>query len=372
VIPFIDLQVQHKKIAPQINRAIYKIIQRGDFILGEDVLAFEDEFAKFHRARYAVGVSSGTAALFLALKSLGIKNSDEVIVPAFTYIATALAVSYAQAKPVFADIDERTYNISLKSIEKAITKNTKAIIPVHLYGQPADMKGILKLARENNLKVIEDAAQAHGASITEGSAGHKMAGSIGDAGCFSFYPTKNLGAIGDGGMVTTNDEKTYKALLMLRDYGRVSKYEHAMIGYNSRLDTLQAAVLRVKLRKLQEYNDLRIRIAGLYDKLLGDCQEVVLPYRSGALRHVYHAYVIRTKRRDILFKRLRDKAIGTIIYYPIPLHLQKAYQDLGYKEGDFPVSEAMAKEVISLPIYPYLQDKQIKFVARTIKEALRG
>jgi dTDP-4-amino-4,6-dideoxygalactose transaminase len=367
VIQFSDLYAQHKELDKEIKKAINKVIKKSDFILGEDVRLFEEEFAKFCHSRYAVGVSSGTAALFLALSALGIKEGDEVIVPAFTYIATAFAVSYTGAKPVFVDIREDTYNIDADKIKKAITKNTRAIIPVHLYGQPADMPRILKIAKEHNLKVIEDAAQAHGASIKMPNGKWKVCGGIGDVGCFSFYPSKNLGAMGDAGIITTDNEETYRKLLMLRDYGRVSKYEHAVIGYNARLDTLQAAILRLKLKRLDAWNKMRREAAERYNNLLKDLGGVVIPYVSMSVKHVYHVYAIRVKKRDELALLLKKNGIGAIVHYPIPLHLQEAYRGLGYKKGDFPVSEKVAQEIISLPMHPHLKENQIKYVVGVIK-----
>ncbi len=386
-VPFADLRLQHKELKKEMNFAIAKVVKRGDFILGAEVGIFEKKFAEFCGVNYAVGVSSGTAALFLAVLSLDIGPSDEVIVPDFTYIATALAVSYTGAKPVFVDIEEDSYNIDVTKIKNAITKHTKAIIPVHLYGQVANMAEILKVAKEYNLKVIEDAAQAHGAVYREGRGerlvdGEKRkkmggprsgikAGAIGDIGCFSFYPTKNLGGLGDGGMIVTNKQEVYKKLLMLRDYGRVSKYEHAIIGYNSRLDTLQAAILRIKLKKLPLWNQLRKEAAYLYNECFKDTPEVVIPYQSSFAEHIYHVYSIRVKNRDELFEVLKSKGIGVLIHYPVPLHLQAAYKNLGYKKGDFPVSEKIAGEIMSLPIYPYIKETQVRFVARVIKSFLR-
>jgi len=367
-----DLGAQHKEIKKQINRALDRVILRGDFILGKDVRLFEKEFAQFCNTQYAIGVSSGTAALFLSILSLGIGPQDEVIVPVFTYIATSLAVSYTGARPVFIDIEEDTYNLDIVKFKKAITKNTKAVILVHLFGQPANMPEILKIAKEYNLKVIEDAAQAHGASIKMPGNKWRVVGGIGDIGCFSFYPSKNLGALGDGGMITTNNEEIYKKLLMLRNYGRLSKYKHAIIGYNSRLDTLQAAILRVKLKRLNAWNKMRRKAASIYDKFLKDIDGIVTPYVCPSVWHVYHAYAIKTNKRDILFNQLKNKGIDVIIYYPIPLHLQKAYEGLGYKRGDFPIAERVAQEIISLPMYPHLKETQIKFIVKTIKEIIES
>ena len=369
MIPFSDLNAQHREVKKEINQAVSRVIKKGDFILGEDVKFFEQEFAKFCQVRFSVGVSSGTAALFLALVSLDIGEGDEVIVPDFTYIATALAVSYTGAKPVFVDIDEKTYNIDTSKIEKAITAKTKAIIPVHLYGQPAEMDKILSLARRHNLKVIEDAAQAHGATIRLADGKKHLAGSIGDIGCFSFYPSKNLGALGDGGMVVTNNEAIYHKLLMLRDYGRVSKYEHSIVGYNSRLDTIQAAILRIKLKKLGIWNNLRQQAAGNYNWLF-DGSGVITPYVSPLVKHVYHVYAVRIKNREEVCAALKAKDITAIIHYPIPLHLQKAYAGLGYKKGDFPVSEKVSQEILSIPMFPHITQKQIKTVVSVLKACL--
>jgi dTDP-4-amino-4,6-dideoxygalactose transaminase len=371
-IQFSDLGAQHKEIKNEINKAVKCTILRGDFILGEDVKLFEAEFGKFCGVKYALGLSSGTAALFLALRALGISANDEVIVPAYTYIATALAVSYTGAKPVFVDIDEATYNIDVDKIKSAITKKTKAIIPVHLYGQMADMSGIMKIAKEYNLRVIEDAAQAHGATIKMANRNIGIAGAIGDIGCFSFYPSKNLGGMGDGGMVVTNNDKLHQQLRMLRDYGRVSKYEHAVIGYNSRLDTLQASILRAKLKKLNKWNAMRREAAAIYNALFKDMPEVVIPFVAPGATPVYHVYAIRTPKRDLVFQQLTKQGVGVIVHYPIPLHLQKAYQELRHKRGDFPVAERVSEEIISLPMYPHIKRTQIKFVVDNIKKVLKN
>lgn len=371
-VQFADLGAQHKELKKEIDSALKRVIRRGDFILGEDVRLFEEEFARFCGSKFAVGVSSGTEALFLALESLGIGEGDEVIVPVFTFIATALSVSYTGAKPVFVDIEEDSFNMDVAKIKRAITRNTKAIIPVHLYGRPANMPEILKIAKDYNLKVIEDAAQAHGSSVKMTNGSWKLAGSIGDIGCFSFYPSKNLGAMGDAGLITTDNKEIYKKLLVLRDCGRLSKYEHALIGYNSRLDTLQAALLRVKLRKLKVWNDRRLDAARLYSSLLKGVDGIIIPGEASYLKHIFHAYTIRLNSRDDLLRILQDKKISAIIYYPIPLHLQPAYKNLGYKQGDFPVAEKLAKEVISLPIYPHLRKSQIVYITDTIKKSLRS
>lgn len=371
-IEFSDLRAQHREIDGEITQAIKNVINRSDFILGKEVGLFEREFARFCHSRYAVGISSGTEALFLSALSLGIGRNDEVIVPVFTYIATALAVSYTGARPVFVDIEKDTYNIDVVKTEKAITKHTKAIIPVHLYGQPANMPEILRLAKANHLRVIEDAAQAHGAAIIMQDGKWHITGSLGDIGCFSFYPSKNLGGMGDGGMVVTDNEELYKKLLILRDSGRISKYEHIIIGYNARLDTIQAAILRVKLRRLNLWNKMRSHVAAIYNNLLKDIEGIIIPHSPNSVRHIYHVYAIRTKRRDELFRRLKEKGIGVIVHYPLPLHLAGAYKDLGYKRGDFPIAEEVAGEIISLPMYPQLKETQLRYIARLIKDILRG
>ncbi|MFA4992173.1 MAG: DegT/DnrJ/EryC1/StrS family aminotransferase, partial [Candidatus Omnitrophota bacterium] len=298
--------------------------------------------------------------------ALGIGKGDEVITPSYTYIATSLAISMTGATPVFADIDEKTYCVDAGKIEKLITKRTKAVLPVHLYGHPADMDPILKIAGDHNLRVIEDAAQAHGALYK----GRKVGG-LGDAACFSFYPTKNLGAFGDGGMMLTNSEEVRDKMLLLRDYGRKDRYEHVLKGYNSRLDTLQAAILRVKLGHLDEWNEGRRRNAALYSVLLsGKGASVTLPREEGFARHVYHQYVIRVRGRDNLIKRLSEKGVRPLIHYPIPVHLQECYRELGYKKGSLPVSEMVSEEVLSLPLYPELTKQEIEYAAGAIKDIL--
>jgi dTDP-4-amino-4,6-dideoxygalactose transaminase len=375
-VPFLDLPRANKRIGAEIKAAVKAVIDRSNFILGDDVSLFEREFASFCGAEFGVGLNSGTDALFLSLKAMGIKEGDEVIVPVFTFIATANAVTYTGAKPVFVDIDEKTYNIDPQKLEKAVTRRTKAIIPVHLFGQSADMDLIMAIARKHGLKVIEDACQAHGALYKSQS--HKVAkaqvkvGAIGDAGCFSFYPTKNLGGFGDGGMVVTNDESLYKELILLRDCGRKSRYEHVVLGYNSRLDTIQAAVLRVKLKYLALWNKMRRYNAGLYDKFLEDAAGVVRPVIADYSEHVYHVYAVRLKKRDKAIDQLRASGVGVMVNYPIPLHLQRAYRELGYKKGDFPVAEKICREIISLPMYPLLEKNKIRYTAHILRKFAGG
>lgn len=370
-IPFADLNAQYKEIKSDVDKALKGVFKRGDFILGDEVKKFEHEFAEYCQRKFAVGVNSGTDALFLGLLSLGVGPGDEVIVPAFTYIATALAVTFTGARPVFADIDESTYNIDVTKIKGLITKKTKAIIPVHLYGQPAEMKQILELAKARDLKIVEDAAQAHGAEYKISEKKWQIAGSIGDIGCFSFYPTKNLGALGDGGMVTVDNEEVYKRLLKLRDYGRQSRYEHVTLGYNSRLDTVQAAILRIKLRHLDRWNSMRRANAMIYAEKLNDVSGITAPQEADYAKHIYHVYAVRLKNRDKIVDELNKKGINALIHYPKPLHLQQVYIGLGYKEGDFPVSEKAAREVMSLPMYPHLKEKQITFIVDTLKKVIK-
>jgi len=323
---------------------------------------FEEEFAEYCGVRFAVGAGSGTEALHLALLACGVGNGHEVITVPHTFIATAEAITLTGAKPVFVDIDPQTYTIDAAQIEDAITERTKAIIPVHLYGQPAYMEPMLALAERNKLLVIEDAAQAHGA-VYKG----KKVGGFGAAGCFSFYPTKNLGAYGDGGAVVTDDEEIAQRVMMLRDHGSKQKYRHDIEGLTSRLDTLQAAILRVKLRHVDRWNQQRRDRASLYDALLEDAEGVVCPTVREGCAHVYHLYVIRTTERDRLREHLRRVGILTGIHYPIPLHLQPAYGYLGIAEGAYPVTEQIAKEILSLPMYPELSREDLEAVAREIK-----
>ena len=361
-VPFLDLKKQYQSIKDEVNVNVQQVMDSGRFVLGENVRSFEKEFASFCGTEYAVGMANGTDALCLALLACGIEKGDEVITVPDTFIATTEAISQTGAKIVFVDVNLSTYNIDVSQIEGAINERTRAILPVHLFGQPADMDPILGIARKHNLKVIEDACQAHGAEYKG-----KKAGSIGNVGCFSFYPSKNLGAFGDGGMVVTNDVEIAQKVKMFRDHGQIKKYKHLVEGYNSRLDEIQAAILRIKLKKLNEWNSLRRRNALIYNELLKDVDEVTPPFEVEYARHVYYLYVIRTKKRDKLREYLKSKGVGTGLHYPIPLHLQKAYEYLGYKEGNFPVTEKCAKEILSLPMFPELTEEQIEKVVREIK-----
>jgi dTDP-4-amino-4,6-dideoxygalactose transaminase len=361
-VPFVDLGVQYRAISAEIDDAISKVIQDADFILGREVRLFEEEFAEFCDSSHAVGVDSGTSALELALRAFDIGPGDEVITAANSFIASALGISHAGAKPVLVDVDPFTYTLDVKALERAITRRTKAIIPVHLYGHPAHMGPIRQLADKHGLVVIEDACQAHGARYKG-----KRVGSLGHAAAFSFYPGKNLGAYGDGGAVVTKDRKIASRLEMLRNYGQKEKYKHLFRGYNRRLDTMQAAILRVKLKYLEKWNAARRWNAKLYQKHL-EGSGVVVPGEAGGAESVWHLYVIRTEQRDALKEHLVSKGINASIHYPIPIHLQPAYQDLGCKRGDFPVTEAHADRILSLPMYAELSDRQIEFISQTVCE----
>ena len=362
-IPQVDLKAQYKLIKKEINVAILKVLKNTTFILDENVKKFEEEFAKFCNVKYAVGVGNGTDALYLALRACGISRGDEVITQPNTFIATVETITLNGAKPVFVDINSDTYDIDINKIEGAITKKTKAIIPVHLYGQPADMDPILRIAKRHNLWVIEDAAQAHGAEYKG-----KKIGSLGDVGCFSFFPAKNLGAYGDGGMVITKNKKLAKKIAMLRNHGRIEKYKHEIEGVNSRLDEIQAAILRVKLRYLDKWNKARRQCAKLYDNFLRNIEKMKTPFVPSWATPVFYVYTIRVKEREKLREYLKKKGISTGIYYPIPLHLQPAYKYLNYKKGDFPEAEKTADEILSLPMYPELKISQIKFITNSIKD----
>lgn len=360
-VPFVDLKTQHKGLADELQPVISAILERGDFILGEDVRLFEAEFAGYCETQHAVGVSSGTAALELALRAFEIGPGDEVITSAHTFIATAAAISFAGARPVLVDADAQSYNIDVSRIEAAITGRTKAIIPVHLYGQPANIDPILEIARHRGLVVIEDACQAHGARYRG-----KRIGSLGHAAAFSFYPAKNLGACGDAGAVVTSDSQVAERIRMLRDHGQREKYYHTLLGYNHRLDTLQAAVLRVKLKYLDRWNAARRGHARLYNRLL-EGTPVITPREVDGCECAYHLYVIRARDRDALNAHLHDKGIATGIHYPVPIHLQPAYRNLGYGKGSFPVTEECCAQVLSLPMYAELTPEQIQHVVRAIR-----
>jgi dTDP-4-amino-4,6-dideoxygalactose transaminase len=364
-VPFLDLQAHHAPHMAEFEAAIREVIACGAFAGGPYVAAFEKDFAAFCQTQHAVGVGNGTDALWLALLACGVGPGDEVITSPATFMATAEAISYCGAKPVFVDIDEQTYTIDPSLIEAAITPRTKAVIPVHLHGQTADMDPILAIARKHGLFVIEDACQAHGAEYKG-----RRAGSIGDAGAFSFYPGKNLGAFGEAGAVVTNNEELAKKMATLREHGQSRKYYHSMIGWNARMDGIQAAVLSIKLRHLAQSNTLRRRHAALYNQLLQGVEEVILPTEAAGNQSVYHIYAVRVSDRDELMRQLGEAGIGTGIHYPVPVHLQEAYRDLGYREGDLPIAERVSTELLSLPMFPELTDSQIRTVADCVKQSL--
>lgn len=360
-IPLVNLKSQYQSIKKEINEAINNILDTTAFIDGPIVDEFEKDFARYCNCKYAISMNSGTAALHISMLALGFKAGDEVITTPHTFIATSEAISQSGAKIVFADIDPKTYNIDPKKVEKAITSRTKAILPVHIYGQPSDMTSIQSIAKKHNLAVIEDCCQAHGAKIQDQTV------PICDIGAFSFYPGKNLGAYGDGGILVTNSEEIAKKCSMLRDHGRLTKYEHEMEGYNQRLDTIQAAILSIKLKQLNKWTDMRIKNAGLYtEKLKG--LDIITPYVSENYKHVYHLYVIQVHKRDQLLKFLNDNKIGAGIHYPIPLHLQPAYKHMSLGRGSFPVTEKLADSIISLPMYPEITEEEIDYIVMKINE----
>jgi len=361
-IPLVDLNIQYQTIKSEAREAIDRVLESSTFILGEDVDAFEEEFAKYCKAKYCVGLDNGTSALELGMRALNIGQGDEVITPVNSFIASTSSISMTEATPVWVDCDPKTYNMDPLEIEKKITKKTKAIMPVHLYGQPADMKKIIAIAKKYKLYIIEDACQAHGASIIG-----KPVGSFGAYAAFSFYPGKNLGAFGDAGALVTNDRHIYETVKKMRNYGQSKKYHHDFIAWNRRLDSLQAAILRVKLRYLDNWNKQRMKNAHMYNKLLKDAS-VITPYHDPITTHVYHLYVIRVNDRKKLQKYLEKKGVSTGIHYPIPLHLQKAYRFIAKKRGGFPISEKYAQKVLSIPMYPELTEEKIFYITDAIKK----
>jgi dTDP-4-amino-4,6-dideoxygalactose transaminase len=364
MIPFIDLQAQYRSIKSELEEAVLKALASTQYILGDEVSAFEAEFSAFCNTKYAVAVNSGTSALHLALLAAGVDRDDEVITVASTFVATVAAIDYIGARPVFVDVEQGTLNMDATLIESRITERTKAIIPVHLHGHPSNMDPILEIARRRGLKVIEDAAQAHDSEYKRA-----RVGSIGDIGCFSFYPGKNLGACGEGGIIVTNNAEYADKVSMLRDWGQSRKYHHDLKGFNYRMDGIQGAVLRVKLRYLKEWTEARRRNASLYDELLSDTA-IITPEERSYARHVYHVYSIRVSKRDAFQQALRNAGIPTGIHYPIPVHLQRAYAEFGYQLGDLPVTERAAGELLSLPMFAELEDKQIQQISYTIQGLL--
>jgi dTDP-4-amino-4,6-dideoxygalactose transaminase len=364
-VPFLDLHAHHEPILPQVDEVIHRVIESGAFAGGPFVDRFEEDFAAFCECRHAIGVGSGTEALWLSLLALDIGAGDEVITVPNSFMATAEAISYCGARPVFVDVDECTYTMNPETLERAITPKTKAIIPVHLFGQPADMEPIQAVAQEHGLHIVEDACQAHGARYKG-----QRAGSMGIAGCFSFYPGKNLGAFGEAGAVVTNNANLNEKIRVLRDHGQFRKYHHSKVGWNCRMDGIQAGVLRVKLQTLENDNQRRRAHADHYNRTLSEIPGVLTPLHAAYAQHVYHIYAIRVKERDRVMELLAKKEIGCAVHYPIAIHLQEAYRSLGYKEGSFPVAERCAREFVSLPMYPELTREQIDRVVVSVNEAV--
>jgi len=369
MVPFLDLTRQYERIKSEILSATQSVYEKGRFILGEEVSGLEKEFSHYCGVRYGVGVGSGTDALYLALKAAGIGNGDQVVTVANSFVATALAISFAGVKPIFVDIDPKTYTMDPNRLElllksektKKSGQKIRAILPVHLYGHPADMDAIMEIANRYDLDVIEDACQAHGAKV-----GRRKVGSLGAMGCFSFYPTKNLGGYGDGGIVVTDHQKYDRKLRLLRCYGQREKYHHILKGHNSRLDEIQAAVLRVKLKYLDQWNEERRRKANLYTKMLSPLG-LACPSEKKGVRHVYHLYTIQTGKRNALQTFLKKEEIETLIHYPIPIPLEKAYQETGYRRGDFPWTERWSREILSLPFFPEISESEMGEVVEGVR-----
>jgi dTDP-4-amino-4,6-dideoxygalactose transaminase len=364
-VPFLDLHAHHAPLMEQFVDAFRRVTESSAFAGGPFVAKFEEEFAAFCGTRHAVAVGNGTDALWLSLLALGIGPGDEVITAPNSFMATAEAISYCGAKPVFVDVDEATYTMNPAKIEEAITLRTRAIIPVHLYGQMADMEAILAIARRNGLQVVEDACQAHGAR----RAGH-TAGASGITGCFSFYPGKNLGAFGEGGGITTNDPDILTKMKVLRDHGQARKYHHSMIGWNARMDGIQGAILSIKLKHLAAANEARRQHAALYDQLLADEPRIIRPITAAGAEHVFHIYCVRVPNRDQVLAKMNERGLNCAIHYPVPIHLQEAYRSLGLKPGSFPVVERCAGELLSLPMFPELKPEQVERVAAGLKECV--
>jgi dTDP-4-amino-4,6-dideoxygalactose transaminase len=374
MIPFVDLTRQYQKIKKEILSATQRVYEKGRFILGEEVSAFEKEFSHYCGVQYGVGVGSGTDALFLALKAVGIGEGDEVVTVANSFVSTALAISFTGAKPLFVDIDPRTYTMDPNGLELLLKRERakhggrkiKAVLPVHLYGHPAEMDSMMEIANRYDLIVIEDACQAHGAKY-----GRRKVGSFGAMGCFSFYPTKNLGGYGDGGMVVTNHKRYERNLRLLRSYGEREKYQHILKGHNSRLDEIQAAMLRTKLKYLDQWNEERRRKANSYTEKLSPLG-VVCPSEKKGARHVYHLYAIKTGKRESLQAFLKKRGIETLIHYPIPIPLQKAYRELGYRRRDFPLTNLWSRKILSLPFFPEMKEREMEEVAEGIRSFIKN
>ena len=369
-IPLVDLKAQYATIRDEVRHAIDEVLESMQLTIGPNVKAFDQEFATYIGTKHSVGVGSGTDALQLAIRACGVSSGDEVITVSFTFFATVEAILYANARPILVEVDERTMNMDAAAVAAAITQRTKAIIPVHLYGRTVDLKPLRQIAQDRNIMIIEDAAQAHGAVTDDGKT---KAGASGRVGCFSFYCSKNLGAYGEAGSITTSDDRLAEELRALREHGQSTRYYHPVVGYNARLDEIQAAILRIKLRRLPEWNTRRREIARTYNKLLAG-SDVITPEIPSGERHVFYVYCIRVPggRRDDLRKYLGERGIGTQIHYPVPIHLQQSAEFLGYRKGDLPVTERLASEVLSLPMYPELTDEQIDRVTTSVREFMKG
>ena len=364
MIPLLDLKAQYASIKSEIDAAVLGVLASGQYTLGDEVESFEREFANYCGVRHAIAVNTGTSAIHLSLLAAGIGPNDEVITVPFTFVATVSAICYTGARPVFVDVEPQTLTIDPAQVEAKITPRTKAIIPVHLYGQMADMDALSAIADRHGIAIIEDACQAHGAEYKG-----RRAGSIGLSGCFSFYPGKNLGACGEAGMAITNSDEQASAMRMLRDWGQAQRYHHALKGFNYRMDAIQGAILRVKLRHIEDWTDRRRAHASHYSRRLDAMADVETPAETVGRRHVYHVYAIRSRGRDRLQKALAEQGVQSGLHYPIPVHLQQAHDDLGYRQGDFPVSEAAAGEVLSLPVYPEMTKSQVDAVVDAMENA---
>lgn len=365
MVPFFDLKLQHKSIRDELLIELRKVLEETSFILGPQVDEFEKSFSNFVETSYGIGVNSGTSALHLALAALDVGPGDEVIVPAMTFIATASAVEYNGAKVVLVDVDDKTYTMDPEMLESVITSNTKAIIPVHLYGQPAEMDSILEIANKHGLAVIEDAAQAHGATYRG-----KKVGSLGTCGCFSFYPSKNLGACGEGGIVVTSDETLMHKIKVLRDWGQVSRYNHRFKGFNYRMDGFQGAVLNVKLGWLEKWTENRQKIARHYLEQLDQIKDIKIPTISENTEHVFHLFPLLHKNRNLLQRELKSREIGSAIHYPKSIHQHNCFKNLGYKSGDFPVAERIGRDELSIPLFPEMNTQQVNEVIKAIHDIL--
>jgi dTDP-4-amino-4,6-dideoxygalactose transaminase len=363
-VPFLDLKRQYEGIRDEVGEALARVLDSGQYVLGDEVAAFEREFAEYCGSRHAVALNSGTSALHLALLAAGVGPGDEVVTVPMTFVATVAAIDYIGARAVLVDVDPVTCTMDAAQLEAAITPRTRAIVPVHLYGLTADMDAVLAVAARHGVPVVEDAAQAHGAEYRG-----RRAGSMGLAGCFSFYPGKNLGAYGEGGLVTTDDDAVAAHVRILRDWGQTERYHHRYKGFNYRMDGFQGAILRVKLRRLEEWTEARRRhAAGYRERLAGT--GLTLPAEPRGSRHVYHVFAVRHPERDALRRLLQERGVGTGLHYPVPVHLQPAYADLGYAEGAFPVAEAIAREELSLPMFPEMEDAERDYVAEVVAAAL--